>query len=105
MTLSHGVKKGELMKEEKFLNFGPEEKVLTFKAEEKKDKPKKVKVVNCLKLNVRSSPEKKDNILFIVNENDELVVDGEIKNQHAWTRVYNAAGAKGYVLTQFIREI
>lgn len=68
-----------------------------------KKKPKKVKVVNCARLNVRTGPSLTHTIAHVVNEGDILIVDELYKND-SWTKVVDTKGASGFILSKYVKE-
>lgn len=81
----------------------PEELKVTNVETPKEVKPTVAKVVNCKTLNVRRTPEKKDNVILVfpLGENVNL-----IKETDDWTLVESIrTGKSGWVMSSYLQKV
>ena len=60
-------------------------------------------IVNVSKLNVRKAPSLKASVLAVVNEGDELTLQGNMDK--TWTKISTEDIPNGFVMTEFIKEV
>ena len=70
--------------------------------EEKHAVAKKAQVVDCVRLNIRETPDTKANILTTVNVGVEIVVDDTSSDKN-WCSVKLPSGLKGYAMRKFLK--
>ena len=60
-------------------------------------------VSNCVQLNVRKKPDKKADIVCILNQNDQVTIsEGEI-GVNGWEEVVTKDGKKGFCMKEYIK--
>lgn len=70
--------------------------------EEKHAVAKKAQVVDCVRLNIRETPDTQANILTTVNAGVEIVVDDTSLDKN-WCSVKLPNGLKGYAMRKFLK--
>lgn len=70
--------------------------------EEKHTTMKKAQVVDCVRLNIRETPDTQAKILTTVNVGVEIVVDGASSDKN-WCGVKLPNGLKGYAMRKFLK--
>lgn len=70
--------------------------------EEKHAVVKKAKVIDCVRLNIRETPDTQANILTTVNVGVEIVVDDTSLDKN-WCSVKLLNGLKGYAMRKFLK--
>lgn len=68
----------------------------------KEEKPKTVKVANCLKLNVRAEASMDAKVLTVVDKDTELVLKNKLNAD--WSRIVTKNGVEGFVMNSFITK-
>jgi SH3-like domain-containing protein len=58
-------------------------------------------VANCAKLNVRSKPSVKGNVITVLNVDDEVSIDVN-KSTNEWFKINTVDGVKGYCMRKFV---
>lgn len=61
----------------------------------------KATVIGCIKLNVRSAPNKLGNILAVIDQGSNMLVRS---TKDYWAHIYTDSGIDGYVMEEFIKE-
>ena len=99
----NGKKKEETKTEEKPVD---EKEIIVEKKstvqEEKHAVAKKAQVVDCVRLNIRETPDTQANILTTVNAGVEIVVDDTSSDKN-WCSVKLLSGLKGYAMRKFLK--
>ena len=70
--------------------------------EEKHAVAKKAKVIDCVRLNIRETPDTQAKILTTVNVGVEIVVD-DMSSDKNWCSVKLPNGLKGYAMRKFLK--
>ena len=70
--------------------------------EEKHAVAKKAQVVDCVRLNIRETPDTQANILTTVNAGVEIAVDDASSDKN-WCSVKVPNGLKGYAMRKFLK--
>ena len=101
----NGKKKEETKTEEKPVD---EKEIIVEKKstvqEEKHAVAKKAQVVDCVRLNIRETPDTQAKILTIVNVGVEIVVD-DTSSDKKWCSVKLPNGLKGYAMRKCLKSL
>lgn len=96
-------KKEEMKTEEKPVD---DKEIITEKKstmrEEKHTVVKKAKVIDCVRLNIRETPDTQAKILTTVNVGVEIIVDDASSDKN-WCGVKLPNGLKGYAMRKFLK--